>query len=152
MKSEHLKLDQTDHRIIAELKQNCRRSYRELAASTEMSPAALIERIKKLERQGVITGYSANFDFLKLGYEFMAIVQINISGNLLKTQQRISRLKGVAAVYDMTGDYDSMAIVMCKNRNELSALVKRILMIEGVKKTNTDVVLNIVKRLTEFDP
>ena len=152
MKSEHLKLDQTDQRIIAELKQNCRRSYRELAASTEMSPAALIERIKKLEQQGVITGYSANFDFLKLGYEFMAVVQINIAGDLLKIQEKISRLKGVAAVYDMTGDYDSLAIVMCKNRNELSALVKKILAIEGVNKTNTDVVLNIVKKLAEFDP
>lgn len=152
MKSEHLKLDQTDHRIILELKQNCRRSYRELASRTGMSPAALIERIKRLEQQGVITGYSANFDFLKLGYEFMAVVQISISGDLLKTQERISRLNGVAAVYDMTGHYDSLAIVMCMSRSELSALLKKILGVEGVEKTSTDMVLNVVKKLAEFAP
>ncbi|MBN1170533.1 Lrp/AsnC family transcriptional regulator [Candidatus Micrarchaeota archaeon] len=151
MKSEHLKLDQTDRRIILELKQNCRRSYRELASVTGMSPAALIERIKKLEQQGVITGYSANFNFLRLGYEFMAIIQIGISGDLLRVQQKISRMNGVASVYDMTGRYDSMAVVMCKNRSELSKLIKDMRAIPGVEKTNTDMVLNVVKKLSDFD-
>jgi Lrp/AsnC family transcriptional regulator, regulator for asnA, asnC and gidA len=148
MKSKQL--DSTDQRILLELKQNCRRSYRELAASTGISPATVIERIKKMEKEGVITGYSANFDYLKLGYEFMAIVQIGIRGDLLKIQQRIANLKGVASVYDTTGQYDSTAILICKNRSELSALVKKILNIPGVEKTNTNMVLNVVKRIVDF--
>lgn len=151
MKSKHLGTDKTDQRILLELRQNCRRSYRELAASTGMSPAALIERIKRLENEGVITGYSANFDYLKLGFEFMAIVQISMSGDLLKIQQKISRLGGVAAVYDTTGQYDAIAILMCKSRNELSGLVKKILGVPGVEKTNTNVVLNTVKKLQDFE-
>lgn len=151
MKSEHLEIDKTDQRILLELRQNCRRSYRELAASTGMSPAALIERMKKLEKEGIITGYSANFDYLALGFEFMGIVQISISGDLLKAQEKISKLQGVAAVYDITGQYDAIAILMCKNRNELSALVKKILVIPGVEKTNTNIVLNVVKKLQEFE-
>jgi Lrp/AsnC family transcriptional regulator for asnA, asnC and gidA len=115
-----------------------------------MSPAALIERMKRLEQEGIITGYSANFDYLKLGFEFMAIVQIGIKGDLLRIQQRISKLGGVAAIYDTTGQYDAVAILMCKSRSELSALVKRILAIPGVEKTNTNVVLNVVKKLQEF--
>jgi Lrp/AsnC family transcriptional regulator for asnA, asnC and gidA len=148
MKSEQL--DSTDQRILLELKQNCRRSYRELAASTGISPATLIERIKRMEREGVITGYSANFDYLKLGYEFMAIVQISIHGDLLKIQEKIANLKGVASVYDTTGQYDSTAILICKNRSELSALIKKILNITGVEKTNTNMVLNVVKRIVDF--
>ncbi len=150
MKSRHL--DDTDQRILAELRQNCRRSYRELAASAGISPATVIERIKRLEKEGVITGYSANFDFLKLGYEFMAVVQISIYGDLLKVEQRMSRLKGVAAVYDTTGQYDAIAILMCRSRGGLSALVKKILAIPGVEKTNTNVVLNVMQRLSDFDP
>jgi Lrp/AsnC family transcriptional regulator for asnA, asnC and gidA len=150
MKSEQL--DSTDQRILLELKQNCRRSYRELAASTGISPATLIERIRRMEREGVITGYSANFDYLKLGYEFMAIMQIGIRGDLLKIQEKIANLKGVAAVYDTTGQYDSTAILICKNRSELSALVKKILNMPGVEKTNTNMVLNIVKKIVDFAP
>lgn len=150
MKSKHLGMDESDRRILQELRRNCRRSYRELAKATAMSPAALIERIKRLETEGIVTGYSANFDYLKLGFEFMAIVQLSIRGDLLGIQQRISELQGVAAVYDTTGQYDSIAILMCRSRNELSSLVKRILAIQGVEKTNTNVVLNTVKKLEEF--
>ncbi len=136
--------------ILLEMKRNCRRSYRELAASIGLSPATLIERIKKLEKEGVITGYSANFNYLKLGFEFMAIVQISISGDLLKVQQKISKLAGVAAIYDTTGQYDSTAILMCKSRNELSNLIKKILAIPGVEKTNTSIVLNVLRSMSDF--
>jgi DNA-binding Lrp family transcriptional regulator len=145
-------MDTTDQRILEELKLNCRRSYRELANATGISPATLIERIRKLEKEGVITGYSVNFDFLKLGYEFMAIVQISIQGDLLKIEEKIGNLKGVAAIYDTTGQYDAIAILMCKSRSELSALVKKILAVQGVEKTNTNIVLNVLRRLSDFQP
>jgi DNA-binding Lrp family transcriptional regulator len=151
MKSKHLGTDETDQRILQELRRNCRRSYRELAQSAGMSPAALIERVKRLEEQGIVTGYSANFDYLKLGFEFMAVLQIGIAGDLLEVQQKISKLGGVAAIYDTTGQYDSVAILMCKSRNELSSLVKKILATKGVQKTNTNIVLNVVKKLQDFE-
>ncbi|MFA6035927.1 MAG: Lrp/AsnC family transcriptional regulator [Candidatus Micrarchaeia archaeon] len=152
MKTEQMELDDADRRILSELRRNCRRSFRELGKALDMSPATLIERVKKLESAGYLQGYSANLDFLKLGYEFMAIVRITmLHGALLEVQQKISKLPGVAAVYDVTGDYDSMAIVMCKSRGELSRLVKKILAIPHVEKTNTSLVLNVVKDLHEFN-
>ncbi|MBU0591495.1 Lrp/AsnC family transcriptional regulator [Candidatus Micrarchaeota archaeon] len=151
MKTKQIEIDKTDQQILSELKQDCRRSYRELATAIGMSPAALIERMKKLENNGTIRGYSANLDYLKLGFEFMAIIQISISGDMLKVQEGISKLRGVAAIYDTTGQYDSAAMAMCKSRQELSALVKGILKIPGVDKTNTSMVLNVVKKMDEFD-
>ncbi len=151
MKTEHAGIDEADRRILLELKRNCRRSFRELAAETGMSPAALIERTKRLERAGMITGYSANYDYLKLGFEFMAVVEISISGrDLLGVEKKIAQMPRVAAVWDTTGEYDAIAVLMCKNRAELSATVKRVLATEGVEKTNTNIVLNVVKRLTDF--
>jgi DNA-binding Lrp family transcriptional regulator len=111
-----------------------------------------MERVKKLEKSGYVKGYAARLDYLRLGYEFMAVVQISIShGSLLEVQGRISELQGVAAVYDVTGPYDSIAILMCKSRAELSALLKRILAIPHVDKTNTNMVLNVVKETDEFN-
>lgn len=151
MESKHVGLDEADKGILRELRGNCRRSYRELAMEVGMSPAAVIERVKKLEGKGIIGGYSARLDYLKLGFEFMAITQIGISGNMIKVQEKMGKLKGVAAVYDTTGKYDAVAILICRSRGELSSLVKKILGIQGVDKTNTNIVLNVVKRMDEFE-
>ncbi len=144
MKNEHL--DSTDKEVLLALRTNCRRSYRELAKKINLSPATLIERMRRLEKNGLIKGYVASLDFLKLGYEFMGLVQISIEpGYLLEAQGKISKLRGVYSVYDVTGEYDSIAFVMAKNRNEFSALIKKILSIPHVKRTNTNVILNVVK-------
>ncbi len=150
METKHL--DTVDRHIMAELRKNCRRSYRELGKAIGMSPATLIERIRRLENAGYVLGYSANLDYLKLGYEFMAIVKISIQhGAMLEVQKKISKLPGVAAVYDIAGDYDSIATVICKSRGELSRLVKKILAVPNVEKTNTNMVLNVIKDVHEFN-
>ncbi len=146
------KPDEFDKKIMAELIKNSKRSYRTLARDMKMSPAAMIERIRWLERSGYVTGYGCRLDYQKLGFEFMAIVEISMSGkNILALESKIAQLPYVAAVWDTTGEYDAIAIVMCKSRSELSGVVKKILGSEGVEKTNTNIVLNVVKRLTEFD-
>lgn len=151
MESKHVELKEQDRAILSELRKNCRRSYRELAAEIGMSPAAVIERIRKLEGRRVIEGYSARINYLALGFEFLAITQIAISGDMLKVQEKMAKLRGVAAVYDTTGEYDAVAILICRSRGELSALIKKLLAIAGVDKTNTNIVLNVVKRLDEFE-
>ncbi|MBU0586745.1 Lrp/AsnC family transcriptional regulator [Candidatus Micrarchaeota archaeon] len=148
----NFKVDETDKRILGALRENCRRSARELALEIKISPSALIERIKRLEKSGIIRGYSADLDYSLLGHEFQGIVQINISqGKILEVQDNISKLPGVVAVYDITGNYDSIAMVMCKTRAEFSTLLKKILSIPHVEKTNTIMVLNVVKHMHEFD-
>jgi Lrp/AsnC family transcriptional regulator for asnA, asnC and gidA len=150
MKKEHL-MDDTDERILRELGKDSRKSLRKLASSIGASPSAISERIRRMESAGIIKGYTASFDYLKLGYEFVAIVQISISGgNLLEVQKKISSMPGVVAVYDVTGQYDSIAILMRKSRSELSALIKKVLAIPRVEKTNTNMVLNIMKDFTDY--
>jgi len=58
----------------------------------------------------------------------------------------------VVAVFDVTGECDSIAWVACKNREEFSAIIKLMLQIKGVKKTNTYVVLNMIKDPFAFLP
>jgi len=152
MKTRQMGVDNTDRRILVELRKDCRRSYRSLAKAIGLSPAALIERIKRLEKDDVIVGYGVRLDYLKLGFEFMAVVRINISGrDLMAVEKRIAKMPHVAAIWDTTGEYDAIAVVMCKSRNELSATVKKMLALPGVEGTNTNMVLNTVSRLTDFE-
>ncbi|MEW6035475.1 MAG: Lrp/AsnC family transcriptional regulator [Candidatus Micrarchaeota archaeon] len=146
------KLDGLDRKLLQELVRNSKRSYRTLAKDLGMSPAAIIDRVRALEKKGYITGYGCRLDYLKLGFEFMAIVEISVAGrDLLGAERRIAQLENVAAVWDTTGEYDAIAILMCRNRDELSSTVKSILALKDVEATNTNIVLNVVKRLTEFD-
>jgi len=146
-------LDKTDVQIISALRENCRGSYRELAHRLSLHPTTLISRLKKLEKSGAILGYSANVDLSKLGYDFFGLVQIKIAkGKLLETQCAISRLGGVVAVYDITGEYDSAALVAAKSRDSFSKLIKKLLLLPHVEHTNTQVILNIVKDSWQFEP
>ena len=145
-------LDKTDEEIVHELLKNCRGSYRELASRLKMHPTTLISRMNRLEKTGVIRGYGANVDLGKLGFEFMGMVQIKIAkGKLLEAQEKISRLRGVVAVYDITGEYDSVAIIAAKSREGFSQTIKSFLSLPHVEHTNTQVILNTVKEAWQFE-
>ena len=145
-------IDKTDEEILHELHKNCRGSYREIASRLKLHPTTLISRMQKLEKTHVIRGYGANVDLGKLGYEFMGMVQIKIAkGKLLEAQEKISRLRGVVAVYDITGEYDSVAIIAAKSREAFSRTIKSLLALPHVEHTNTQVILKTVKEQWQFE-
>ena len=141
-----LEIDETDSEIISALSKDARASFRTLAVRLKISPSTLISRVRRLEKAGVIRGYSADVDLEKLGYGFLAMIEITITkGALLEVQEKIASFPGINAVYDVTGQSDSMALAKCKSRQEFSRLVKKILAIPNVERTNTHVILNVVK-------
>ena len=130
----------------------CRSASRAIAKRLGIHPTTLMQRVRNLEKQDVVRGYRANVDYMKLGYEFMAIVHIYVEGDLMDVQKRIKDLKNVVAVLDVTGECDSIAWVACRSREEFSQVVKSMLTIPGVKKTNTYVILNVIKDPFNFLP
>lgn len=145
-------LDELDSRIIEELCISSQGSYRQIAKRLGVHPTTLIQRIKALEDAGIICGYRATIDYLKLGYEFMALVHVYVEGDVLDVQGKIKAMDNVLAIFDVTGECDSIIWVACKDRDEFSDMVKRIVAIHGVKKTNTYVILNLLKDPNQFIP
>lgn len=145
-------LDELDERIIKEICTSSQGSYRQIAKRLGVHPTTLIQRVKNLEDKGIILGYRANVDYLELGYEFMALVHVYVEDDLLAVQRRMRDIENVVAIFDVTGECDSIAWVACKNREEFSGVIKQMLTIEGVKKTNTYVILNVIKDPYEFVP
>ncbi|MBI5229343.1 Lrp/AsnC family transcriptional regulator [Candidatus Micrarchaeota archaeon] len=139
-------IDETDKRIIEALSEDSRESFRKLARKVRVSPATVIQRVKRMEKEGVIRGYSAVLDFEKLGFDFEAVIEVTIrKGALLEVQEKIAQMPGVASVFDVTGESDSLVVARCRSRKEFSRLVKKILSIQDVERTNTHVILNVVK-------
>ncbi len=143
--------DELDKRIIEMICNSSQGSYRQLAKQLGVHPTTLIQRIKHLEKMGVVKGYRAKIDYVAMGYDYTGLVHV-YSDNAVEVENELVKIPEVAAVYDVTGEADIVVLVTCLNRDDFSAVVKRINSIEGVHKTNTSVVLNVVKSENEFIP
>lgn len=143
--------DELDKRIIELMCRSSQGSYRQLAKQLDVHPTTLIQRVKNLESKGVIQGYRASIDYMKLGFEYMGLVSI-IADNVTTVQTEIAKIPQVVAVFDVTGESDCMAWIACLDRDEFSYVVKEINAIKDVKKTNTSVILNIHKDPFSYIP
>ncbi|MBR3409695.1 MAG: Lrp/AsnC family transcriptional regulator [Candidatus Methanomethylophilaceae archaeon] len=143
--------DELDKRIIELLSTSSQGSYRQIAKTLDVHPSTLIQRVKNLESRGVIRGYRANIDYMKLGFEFMGVVNVNAS-DVIAVQDKISKIPQVVSVFDVTGDSDCMAWIACIDREEFSSVVKKINSIDGVTRTNTSVIMDIKKDPFSYIP
>ena len=144
--------DELDKRIIDMLSKSSQGSYRQLAKELGVHPTTLIQRVRVLESKGYVTGYRAKLDYMKMGFDFMGMIQVFVDKDVLDVQQNIKSIPQVLAVFDVTGDCDSIVWIACRGREEFSEIVKSILTIDGVKKTNTSIILNVIKDPMDFVP
>ena len=140
-----------DKRIIEMMCNSSQGSYRQLAKQMGVHPTTLIQRVKTLEAKGVIKGYRAKVDYVAMGYDYNGLVQV-YTDNIESVEKELVNIPEVAAVYDVTGEADVVVYLCCLDRDEFSAAVKRINNLPGVVKTNTSVILNIVKPESDFIP
>jgi len=139
-------LDETDGKILKALTVDARLSSRQIAKQCGISIGTVLSRIRKMEDQGIVKGYSALLDHEKLGYELTMVSEITVSkGRLLEMESEIARFPNVCCVYDVTGLLDAIIIAKFKNREELGKFTKRLLALPYVERTNTHVVLTTIK-------
>jgi DNA-binding Lrp family transcriptional regulator len=139
-------LDKTDERILKNLMVDARLSARQLALKLGISTVTVLSRIKKLEREKIIKGYTALIDHEKLGYNLTAIIEIIAKKDkIIDMEVEISKIENVCGVYDITGNTDTLIIAKFKSRNELSEFVKGLASIPNIENTITHVVLNTTK-------
>ena len=139
-------MDETDVKILKALTLDARLSSRQIAKQCDVSIGTALSRIRKMEAEGIIKGYSALLDQEKLGYELTVVTEITVSkGRLLEMENEIARIPNVCCVYDLTGLADAAIIAKFKNREDLSKFTKHLLSLPYVERTNTHVVLTTIK-------
>jgi len=139
-------LDDLDKMILKELMMDARQSFRDLSKKTHASVVTVAQRVRKMEKAGVIKGYSVQVSSEELGYEITTVTEVIVSkGKQIEVEKDIAKLRHVCAVYDVTGEEDSIIVAKFKNREELSKFAKEVLALPHVERTNTHVVLNTAK-------
>ena len=122
------RLDATDRKIVGELLEDGRVSLAELGRRVSLSSPAVAERVKRLEQAGVITGYQAQIDLRKLGYQLTAIVRIKpSSGQLPKIPQLAEQIPEIGECHRITGEDCFYLKVHLHSIDELSGLLDRFL-------------------------
>jgi len=141
-----MELNDTDIKILKCLLEDARFSSRQIAKNVGVSVGTVLSRIKKLEDEGLIKGYSAILDHEKLGYQLTVVTEITVSkGKLVETEAEISRIPNVCGVYDVTGLTDTIVVAKFKSREDLGLFTKKLLALPYIERTNTHVVLMTVK-------
>ena len=142
-------LDEIDQKIIRVLEKDARTSLRKISELVNVSLGTVSNRVKKMEKRGVIRGYSVILNPDQIGWELNVVIGLRIEkGRLIEIQEKIAKDSRVYGVYDVTGDFDSMIIARAKNRKDLDDLSKNVLSVDGVERSITHLVLNTVKEKT----
>ena len=139
-------MDDKDISILKHLLIDARQSARQLSHRLGVSTVTVLSRIKKLEGENIIQGYSARLNHELLGYDITAIIEIKTNkGKMLEIENEIAKQDNVVAVYDITGNTDMIIIAKFKNRVLLSEFVKKISLMPNVENSITHLVLNTIK-------
>ena len=121
-------LNQIDRRILTELSADGRMSLAELGRRVSLSPPAVAERVGRLERAGVITGYHAAIDPRALGYQLTAIVRVKPAARQLpRIPELAAQIPQISECLRITGEDCFFLKVHLRSIDELSPLLDRFL-------------------------
>jgi Lrp/AsnC family leucine-responsive transcriptional regulator len=121
-------VDEIDRRILGELTTDGRASFAELGRRVSLSPPAVAERVQRLERSGVITGYRAEVEPRALGYPLTAIVRIKPGlRQLPRIPELAAEIPEVAECLRITGEDCFLLRVHLRSIDELGGVLDRFL-------------------------
>ncbi len=141
--AEPVRLDDVDRRLLTLLASDARASQRKLARDLHMSPPAVGERIARLERLGVVRGYTLDVDWAALGYFSVFVTVTAIQGaDQAVILQSLRRLPEVEAIVVITGSIDMLARLRVRSHAHLrQVLLSEVWRIDGVQRTETFIAL-----------
>lgn len=130
-------MDELDHRLIAKLRHDARTPVAELAQALGVSRGTVSNRMARLERDGVIAGYTLRLRPDSTPEEIRAWTSIRVEGRQNAVVGALLGEPGVAALHDTNGRWDLLAELRVSSLAELSAVLERIRKVPGVSATET---------------
>jgi Lrp/AsnC family leucine-responsive transcriptional regulator len=136
--------DDTDIRILGLLQDDCRTPLARLGEQVGLSAPAVLERIKKLEAAGVITGYRAIVEGRRIGLDVTAFIGVVTSDpeSIERFERQVTALEDVLECHHITGAFTFLLKVKTTNTSTLERLITQIRSLDGVARTETSVVLS----------
>jgi DNA-binding Lrp family transcriptional regulator len=135
-----MEMDNVDREIIKILRNHGRATYGEIGEKVGLSEGAVRKRISELVDSGVIKRFTVKVG-LSEGAEAIILISISPSFPTSKISSLLMEIPNVENVYEVTGQYDIVAIVTAMNIVEVNECVEKIRRVEGVTNTNTMIIL-----------
>jgi Lrp/AsnC family leucine-responsive transcriptional regulator len=137
-------IDEIDKKILNLLQKNARISNAEIARQINMAPSGVLERIRKLEKKGVILGYETRLNHKKLGLVLTVLILVKTDDAVGSTEigYKIAKLDEVQEVFYIAGEYNYLIKARVSDTDNLRELLKKLGDLGGVKDTRTTLVIN----------
>lgn len=132
-------MDDLDQRLIAKLRADARAPVAELALALKVSRGTITNRMARLQRDGIISGYTLRLRPDAARDEVRAWASIAVEGNQQKVIRTLLGEPGIAALHDTNGRWDLLAELRVDNLTELSATLERIRAVPGISATETSI-------------
>jgi DNA-binding Lrp family transcriptional regulator len=133
-------LDEKDRQIIKLLKNNARAGFGEIGTQVGLSEGAVRKRIKILTDEGVIRRFTVKIAVAE-GAQAITLLATNPSCPTQEVSKKIQQIPNVETIYEVTGEYDIVAVITGLNVTEVNECIEKIRRVEGIMKTNTMIVL-----------
>lgn len=151
-----MNLDTTDKLLLKYLQQDAKQTNKELSLKLNLSVTAIYERIKKLERAGIIKHYVALLDGKQLALGFTVFCHIKLvkhsEENITKFEASVQKLPEVMECFHVSGDYDYLLKVLVRDMEHFrNFMVSKLTSMEHVGSTTSSFTINEVKNTTAIE-
>lgn len=148
-----MNFDSTDKKLIKLLQTDCKQTTKQLSLKLNLSVTAVYERIKKLEREHIISQYVAIVDKKQIDRGFVAFCSIKLLQHtqdyVVQFEKEISKLEEVTECYHISGDYDYLLKVLVADMAEFRKfMVEKLTTISHIGSTQSAFMINEVKHTT----
>ncbi|MCE2612760.1 Lrp/AsnC family transcriptional regulator [Flavobacteriaceae bacterium D16] len=134
------KIDDINKKILQRLQQNSRESFASIGRVVGLTPPAVAERVKKMEDLGILEGYKARVNHLKMGYQLRAIVTIKaFMGKLKPFLDKVRSMKEVMNCYRITGNENIIMEVVLLDQLHLEEFIDQLIQ---YGETRTHIILS----------
>ena len=141
-----------DRKLVNALLGDGRASLRSLGEDLDVSVTTVSNHLSDLEDEGIINGYTPKVDYDALGYDVTAIIQLKVEGSSLPdVTESLKEHKQMISVYEVTGDYDIIAVGKFTDTDGMNAQIKELLTDPEINESNTSVVLNTASEHEQFE-
>ncbi|MFC4987347.1 HTH-type transcriptional regulator Lrp [Saliphagus infecundisoli] len=141
-----------DAELVNALLDDGRASLRSLAEDLDVSVTTVSNHLSDLEEEGVIEGFTPRLNYDALGFDVTAVIQLKVEGEALPDiTDRLRDFEQMTNVYEVTGDYDVIAIGRFTDTDEMNDQIKALLTDPDINESNTSVVLNAVTENEQFE-
>ena len=149
------KLDKIDKKILNILQENGRITNSQLATDVGLSPPPMLERVKKLEKNGIITKYVAILDSKKIDKSTIVIVSLSLARHRIKSIDQVthelSKFPEILECYHIAGEEDYLLKVVVKDVHEYEEFIlKKLAQISAIEKIKSHIVLSSLKSDTKI--